>query len=100
MPHIPASDVLEPAINRPFAQRPLVLLFNYIDEAGFYDHVFDEWRYHHVLPKLLACFNRKFIATMQYVAGSDGAVVRRQLWDGFAVLNVAAWGDVAARRQV
>ena len=36
---------------------------------------------------------------MHYVARRDGAVFRFELWDWFAVLDVAARGDVAARRQ-
>lgn len=100
MLHIPASDVLEPAINGPFAYRPLVLLLYHIDKACFSDHVLNEWGYQDVLAKPLACFGRKIIATVEYVARRDGTVVRRYLWERFALLNVAAWGDVATRRQI
>lgn len=99
MLHIPASDILQFAINGPFAKRPLVLLFYYVDEACLLNHVLDEWCYHDILPKLLACFYRKLRATMHCVVRWDGAVIRYQLRCGFAVLDVAAWGDMAAIRQ-
>lgn len=99
MLHIPTSNLLQFAINGPFAKRPLVLLFHYVDEPCVLNHVLDERRYYKILPKLLASFDRKFIATMHNVARSDGAVVRYQFWGGLAVLDVAAWGDVAAKRQ-
>lgn len=76
MLHIPASDIFQFAINGPFSNRPLVLFFHYVDEACFLNHVFDEKRYPHILPELLACFDCKFRATMQYVAGRNGTVVR------------------------
>lgn len=95
MLHIPASDFFQPAINGPLANRPLIGLLHYIDEACFLKHVLDEWRYHHILPKLLACFDRKFITTFQYVARSDRTVIGSQFGNGFALLDVAAWGDMA-----
>lgn len=75
MLHIPAPDILQFVINRPFAQRPLVLLFHYVDEACFLNPFLEEWRYHEILPKLPACFQGNLIATIRYIAWSDGAVV-------------------------
>lgn len=56
MLHIPASDILQFAINRPFTNRPLVLLLHYVDEARLLNHSLDVWRYHDILPKILAGF--------------------------------------------
>ena len=99
MLQIPASDLLQLAINGPFANRPLVSLLYYVDEACFLDHVLDEWCHYDVLPRFLTCFGCKVGKTMHYIARRDGAVFRFELWDWFAVLDVTARGDVAARRQ-
>ena len=94
MLQIPAPNILQLLIDRPFAKRPLISPFHDIDEACFLNHVFDVWRYQHVLPKLLASFDSKASQTMQYVIWSNGTVVRNEFWGGFTMLDVATWGDM------
>ena len=95
MLQIPAPNIFQLLIDWPFAKRPLISPFHYIDEACFLNHVFYVWRYQHVLPKLLTSFDSKASQTMQYVIWGNGAVVRNEFRSGFAVLDVAAWGDMA-----
>ena len=97
MLQIPAPNILQFVIDRPFAERPLISPFHYIDEACSLNHVFDVWRYQHVLPKLLASFDSKASQTMQYVIWSNRAVVRHEFRSGFTMLDVAAWGDMTVR---
>ena len=94
MLQIPAPNVLQLLIDRPFAKRPLISPFHYVDEACFLNHVSYVWRYQHVLPKLLTSFDSKASQTMQYVIWGDGAVVRNEFRCGFTMLDVAAWGDM------
>ena len=98
MLQIPAPNILQLVINRPFAKRPFISPFHYIDEARFLNHVFYVWRYQHVLPKLLASFDSKGSQTMLYVIWSNGAVVRNEFRGGLTMLDVAAWGDMTVRR--
>lgn len=93
------SDFFQLAIQGPFANGPLVLLQLDVDEARFLDHLPDVWCYHDILPKILACFDRKVCHTTHNVVRRDGAVFGFDFWNGFALLDVTTWGHMAAKPQ-
>ena len=96
---IPPPNILQPLIDRPFANRPFVFSLDDINKASICDHLFEQRSYDNSFSEFLGGLNRKFAALVEDVIGRNGFIIGSEDGIDLGVLNVSSRSKVASGRE-